>query len=138
MSSWLTGETTYEGFPLLLRRPADFDINTLRPLYPNLAVVTHEFTKRQRNGLPESEYNHGLEAMDGELVAAFDVGRMGVAALVETYGGERNYYYYVVVDADVPAVISTISRRHPAERLTWSVRPDPTWNFIERYAEEHF
>ena len=138
MHSWLTAEKTYEGFPLFLRRPADLDVDSLRPLYPTLAVVTHEFTKRKPNGLPQPDYNDGLEEMDCELVGAFDVDRMGVPALVETFGGKRHYYFYVSSDANVPATMSAVARRYPAERLSWEIRPDPKWGFIERYAREHF
>ena len=78
--SWLTTEKTYEGFPLMLRRPVNLDTDSLRPLYPTLAVVTHEFTKRRPNGLPEPDYNESLFDMDCALVEAFDVGCMGVPA----------------------------------------------------------
>jgi len=138
MRSWLNAEKTYEGFPLFLRRPADLDVESLRPLYPTLAVVTHEFAKRQPNGLPDPDYNHGLLAMDSELVAAFDVDRMGVPALIETFGGKRHYYFYVSSEADAPATISALASRYPAERLSWSVRQDPKWGFIEGYARDHF
>ena len=136
MYSWITTEKTYEGFPLFLRRPANLDVEALRPTFPTLAVVTHEFTKRKPNGLPESDYNDGLAKMDHELVTAFDVDRMGVPALVETFGGKRNYYFYVTADADVPAVIAAVANRYPEERLTWLVRSDPKWGFIENYARD--
>jgi hypothetical protein len=138
MRKWLLAEKTYEGFPLFLRRPADFDVDALRPLFPTLVIVTHKFAKRKPDGLPESGYNHGLAGMDHELVAAFDVDQMGVPSLVETFGGERNYYFYVADDTDVPAVISPIVNRYPGEKVSWSTRPDPQWIFITRYAKEYF
>ena len=138
MQTWLTAEKECEGFPLFLRRPADLDIDSLRPTHPALAVVTHEFTKRKPNGLPEPDYNDSLIEMDMELVRAFDVDRMGVPALVETFGGKRHYYFYVTADTDVPTIISAVARRYPAERLSWTVRPDPQWGFIEKYAKDHF
>jgi hypothetical protein len=136
MRTWLTTEKTYEGFPLFLRRPTDLDVESLRPALPSLAVVTHEFTKRKPNGLPDPDYNHGLAEMDHVLVTAFD--RMGVPALIETFGGERKYYFYVAVDADVAGAISAVARRFPDERVSWTVRPDPEWSFLKRYAREHF
>ena len=138
MHSWLTAQKTHEGFPLILRRPADLDFDSLRPSFPTLAVVTHEFAKRKPNGLPEPDYNDGLAEMDQELVSVFDADRRGVPALVETFGGRRRYYYYVAADADVPAIISAVASRHPEERLSWTVHSDPRWGFIERYAREHF
>jgi len=138
MRSWLTAEKTYEGFPLFLRRPTDLDVDSLRPSFPILAVVTHKFAKRKPNGLPEPEYNDSLAEMDQELVTAFDADRMGVPALVETFGGERNYYFYVAADTDVPSAISAVASRYPKEQLSWLVRSDPKWGFIERYARDHF
>ena len=138
MPTWLTAEKEYEGFPLFLRRPADLDVGSLRPTHPTLAVVTHEFTKRLPNGLPEPDYNQGLSQMDHELITAFDIDRMGVPVVVETFGGKRHYYFYVAADSDVPAIISAVAGRYPGERLSWTVRPDPQWGFLEKYAREKF
>ncbi len=138
MRTWLSVEKTFEGFPLFLRRPAHLDIDSLRPAFPTLVVVTHEFTKRKSNGLPEPDYNHSLAGMDHELVVAFDVDRMGVAALIETFGGKRHYYFYVAADTDTRAVISAVVGHYPKERLSWTVRPDPAWGFFEKYAKEYF
>jgi hypothetical protein len=138
MLTWATAQKEYEGFPLMLRRPTNIDIDSLRPTYPTLAVVTHEFTKRKPDGLPEPDYNESLFEMDIELVRAFDVDQIGVPALVETFGGNRHYYFYVTAAADVSTIISAVARRYPAERLSWTVRQDPEWGFLERYARDHF
>jgi hypothetical protein len=138
MRTWLNVDKTYEGFPLFLRRPADFDIEKLRPSFPSLVIVTHKFTKRKPNGLPEDDYNYSLASMDHELVCAFDIDRMGVPALVETFGGERNYYFYVAMDADVETTVSRIAHGYPDEQLAWLVRPDSSWSFIADYAKEYF
>ena len=138
MRTWLTAEKTYEGFPLFLRRPAALDIESLRPQLPNLAVLTHKFAKRKPNGLPAPDYNHGLATLDREIVSAFDIDRMGAPALVETYGGERNYYFYVALDTDASGIFSALARRYPEEKLSWSIRSDPGWDFIETYARENF
>ena len=138
MSEWVIDEITYEGFPLLLRRPAKVDIEGLRPLYPIRVAVTHIFTKRKPNGLPEASYNNGLFAMDNELTDAFSAGHHGECVLVETFGGERNYYYYISGEADAPAILTGISNRYPAEQLSWKVRTDSGWTFLTRYAAEFF
>src|SRR5271170_7718448 len=100
MRTWLTAEKIYEGFPLFLRRSENLETESNQISFPVLAVVTHKFTKRQPNGLPDKDYNDGLAEMDYELVTAFDIDRMGVPALIETFGGERNYYFYVSTEAD--------------------------------------
>ena len=138
MLTWATAQKEHEGFPLMLRRPTNIDVDLFRPSHPTLAVVTHEFTKRWPNGLPEPDYNETLFEMDIELVEAFDAGQQGVPVLVETFGGKRHYYFYVTADTDVPATISAVAQRHPSERLSWTVRPDPQWGFLERYVKDHF
>lgn len=130
MRTWLTAEKTYEGFPLFLRRPATLDVESLRPQLPTLVVLTHTFSKREPNGLPESDYNHGLATMDREIVSAFDIDCMGAPALVETFGGERNYYFYVALETDAAAIFSSLAGRYPEEKLSWSVRPDPGWEWF--------
>jgi hypothetical protein len=137
-AEWATAKIEYEGFPLMLRRPTNLDVDSLRPAHPTLAVVTHKFTKRQPNGLPEPEYNRRLFQLDDELVGAFDVDRIGVPVFVETFGGKRNYYFYVAAYADVPATISEVARRYPSEQLSWIVRSDPNWGFLEKYTKEYF
>lgn len=122
----------------MLRRPTNLNVDLLRPTYPTLAIVTHEFTKRCANGLPEPDYNETLFEMDIELVEVFDAGQKGVPVLIETFGGKRRYYFYVTADTDVPAIISAVEQRHPPERFSWTVRHDPQWGFLERYAKDFF
>ena len=66
------------------------------------------------------------------------VAESGVPVLVETFGGKRYYYFYVAADTDVPAIISAVASCYPEEQLLWTVRPDPQWGFLEKYAKECF
>ncbi|MGH7991122.1 MAG: DUF695 domain-containing protein, partial [Limisphaerales bacterium] len=101
----------YEGFPLFLRRPAELDAKSLALLFPKLAVFTHKFSAVQPNGLPEPDYNDGLSEMDGKIVTAFDENHAGVLALVETFGGKRNYYFYISDSANPENIFSVITAR---------------------------
>lgn len=136
--SWVTSQHTYESFPLFLRRPTNVDTTTNRKRYPTLAVITHEFTKRLPDGRPDPDYNETLFDFDEEIVASFDPKRRGVPVLVETFGGKRHYYFYVRAEAEISTVLSPVTRRHPDEKLTWEVRPDPKWSFLDKYAKDFF
>ena len=138
MSLWATAERTYEGFPLFLRRPTDVDTPDNRRSFPDLVIVTHTFAKRLANGRPDSDYNRGLEDMDVAIVRAFDATRSGVPVLVETFGGERNYYFYVASGTDVSAILAPIVAAYPCERLAWKVRPNNNWRLFDQYAEDFF
>ena len=133
---WLSVDRTYEGFPLFLRYPKGLDFGALCPKFPRLIVVTHTFTHRKSNGLPEPDYNHHLIHMDQQLVRLFNVDHMGLPVLVETFGGERNYYFYVANDFDAGAAITQVFQTFPHEKLSQSIRPDPDWSFIKKYSAE--
>lgn len=135
---WLSGERTHEGFPLLIRRPADLGMEHFRSLFPVLVTVTHEFATRLPNGLPDPQYNSGLAKLDHELIRSFDLTQTGIPVLVETFGGERNYYFYVAPNADAAEIINGIRTRYPHEKLSWSIRSDPQWGFIQEYAKNHY
>lgn len=135
---WVTSERTYEGFPLYLRRPTNADTAANRRRYLALAVITHEFTKRYPDGRPEPAYNKTLVDLDQKIVASFDSPPRGVPVLIETFGGKRHYYFYVVADTDVSAVLQAITRQYPNEKLTWDVRANDKWAFIDKYAKAHF
>lgn len=138
MGEWLTAELTYEGFPLMLRRPAELDVDLLRPLFRTLLVVTHVFEKRRPNGLPDPDYNETIFPLDEALVGAFDDTGDGAIALVETFGGERNYYFYITDDIDVGSVIASVEAIDPTAQLNWNCRSDPSWKFLEHYASEYY
>jgi hypothetical protein len=78
-----------------------------------LAVISHEFTRRLANGLPELEW--------GTL-------------LVETFGGFRHYYFCVAPEVDLEASVRPIARRFPAEKLSWEYRATPGWEILRSYA----
>lgn len=138
MYSWATTERTYEGFPLFLRRPTDVDTPEHRQNFPDLVVVTHTFVKRLPDGRPDSDYNRGLEDMDVTIAHTFDATRSGVPVLVETFGGERNYYFYVASGADVSAILAPVIAAYPSEQLDWELRPNNNWRLLDRYAQDFF
>ena len=138
MYSWVTAERRYEGFPLLLRRPTDADTPEHRRSFSDLVIITHTFANRLPDGRPDSDYNRGLEDMDVAIVRAFDAMRSGVPVLVETFGGEPNYYFYVAAETDVSAILAPIVAAYHGERLSWTVRPRNNWRFLDQYAEDFF
>ena len=138
MYSWATAERVYEGFPLFLRRPTDVDTPANRQNFPDLVVITHKFTERCPDGRPDPAYNHALTDFDHDIVTAFDALHSGVPVLVETFGGERNYYFYVSSQTDVSAIVSAIIPSYPQEELTWEVHSEKGWSFLDRYAKDFF
>jgi hypothetical protein len=102
----------------------------------SLFSQSHEFRQRLPDGRPDFDYNDSLADFDQQIVSAFDAPGHGVPVLVETFAGKRHYYFYVSPDADVSSVVARLKSSYPLEHITWHTRPDPSWNFIGRYAKE--
>lgn len=126
----------HEGFPLLLRTPAELDLKQLRH-FQRLLIVKHIFHKVQPSGLPDAEYNDGLADLDHHLIQAPEVRGGGSTVLVETFGGKRLYYSYIVKTADIAEQEKLTTSLFPSERLEWETRDDPEWSFIKGYARTY-
>jgi hypothetical protein len=138
MQTWKSIELTHEGFPLLLRYPEKIDFDFNKALFPNLAVITHEFSKVSANGLPDPNYNDSLFHLDQDVRAAFEKKEIGQTMLIETFGGKRNYYIYIAAGIKIDEILATVLPKYPNEKLTWLVRPDSEWGFIKRYSDKYF
>jgi hypothetical protein len=135
---WVVSRHTYEGFPLLLRRLERLPFPSRRQELPTLATITHTFSKRLPNGLPETDYNASLLEMDLRLVDAMNDESIGLPVLVETFGGKRMYYYYVVDQRSAEKRFEDIRPLFPAEELSFESKADPDWGFMQRYAKDFF
>lgn len=130
---WKTGETTYEGSPLLLRCRLRIPYE-LQPLFPRLVALTHLLEHVTLSGLPVRTYNDSLTEFDHAAIQAFNRKEEGVTVLVETFGGKRRYYAYVALDFDVEATVSDLTAAFPNVRLEHTVHENADWRFIRRYA----
>src|SRR5665213_701737 len=90
--TWKSKELSHEGFPLFLRYPEKMDFDFHKDAFPDLAVVTHELSKVNSNGLPDASYNDGLLQFDSDIRTAFEKREVGQTVLIETFAGKRNYY----------------------------------------------
>ena len=131
--TWSTMDTTYEDFPLYLRKPNIENITQYQLLYPRLLNITHTLDKVKSNGLPQSDYNKTLEDFDGKICNLFDFENEGFIFLIETYGGKRNYWFYLKPDFDYTAILTGLKRKYKNHKLEESVSNDKNWGFIKDY-----
>ena len=134
--SWVPHERIYEGFPLFLRRCTSSDTPENRRAFSLRVSLTHELTEALQNGLPEPTYNRGLADFDAAVWSAFSMPLTGVPVLIETFGGRRIYYFYVLPDTDVSAVIARLAKAFPGEKLTGKVKVDSEWKFLASYSKD--
>ena len=136
-STWSTYEFQHEGFPVLLRFPEKPDFDALQKKYPKLVVVKHHLEKVRASGLPEADYNDSLADFDQDLVTCFENNSSGITVLVETFGGRRIYYAYVIEDLKMEDVRQRFTEKYPALKLEWTQQDGKDWRLIRRYSAEH-
>jgi len=130
---WLTTDTVYNGFPLYLRLPDYDDVWRFKKKYSNLLCITQKLEKVKDNGLPESDYNASLMDFDGELVDLFDNKTEGIIILVETFGGARNYWYYISSNVDYKTKVDNIRKKYTSNKIETDLQDDKDWGFIIKY-----
>lgn len=131
--TWSTTEIEHEGFPLLLRKPDHKNIGPYKSKYSKLLSVTHSFDKVKDDGLPESNYNSTLADFDNKMCSLFENSSDGIIILIETFGGERNYYYYISSTADFEPRLDIIKTEFNIANLTTTLKEDKNWGFLDNY-----
>jgi|GEM_PF-1268215 len=137
-SMWVLSQHTYEGFPLFLRHVERLPFPSRRRKLPQLAIITHTFAKRRSDGLPDPDYNDGLLDLNMTLIDAMKLDGVGTPVLIETFGGKRMFYYYVIDQRSAESRFHDIKRLFSGEELSFDSRADPKWGFIQRYAKDYF
>ena len=94
---WLSGQSTYEGFPIYFRRPdiRVAEYSSLCADFPLRLTVTHFLAQVKDNGLPEADYNESLADFDHALIGLLRDSGAAIVTLVETFAGKRTYYLYL-------------------------------------------
>ena len=131
--TWSTIDTTYEDLPLYLRKPNIDNISQYQLQYPRLLNITHKLDKVKSNGLPQSDYNKTLEEFDGEICNLFDFNKEGFIFLIETYGGERNYWFYLRADFDYKTKLTELKEKYDIHKLEDNISDDKNWGFVKDY-----
>lgn len=134
---WHLRSLEHQGFPLHLRWPVGLDFDDLSGRFPKLFVLTHTFSFRRFDGAPEPTYNDTLADLDLAVIRSFEDGSIGQIVLIETFGGKRNYYFYVLSGFDGGAICLSWSARFAGYNLSETAREDPTWKFIRTYRSEY-
>ena len=136
MPNYVVTTTEYEGFPLAIRAcPLESD-DPIWELNPHLAFLEHELAQVRSNGLPEGEYNRGLDAFDHEVHQAFERDSIGLVMIVETFGGKRCYYACTRSIDDAVATLEDLAKRHAEHKLKIGTKPDRSHSFYRRYRED--
>lgn len=133
---WKFGDFEYEGFPLLLRSPFKLDYDELQVQYPQFISMTHKLKDVMNNGLPNREYNRSLFEFDIFVSEVLEKERTGVTVLVETFGGNRNYYMYSAESVEITTLEKKITDKFPEQEILIESKIDKSWSFIRAYSND--
>lgn len=133
---WKGDEFTYEGYPLLLRWVIGLDYDEYKQKYPIRATLTHTFDERYNNGLPKKPYNSTLENFDYLVLSYLEDNTLGQTVLVETFGGERNYYMYASSEDVIKQFFEKVKSKYPNYKINIEYTEDADWWFIKTYSKD--
>ena len=135
--TWRLRSLEYEGFPLHVRWPSGLDYDALAAHFPKLVVLSHVFSFRRFDGSPEPTYNDTLETLDVAVTSSFKSDGLGQIVLVETFGGKRNYYFYVASSVDGATFCGALQRQFGGCNFEVTARDDASWTFIRKYRADY-
>lgn len=135
---WLGKETEYEGYPLYLRCPDYDNVWLYKQKFTKLLCLSQQLEKVKNNGLPESDYNLSLADFDYSMTNLFETNNEGIIILVETFGGERNYWYYISENLDYKSKLAEVQKKYPMHKLETIEKDDMEWGFITKYPVKLF
>lgn len=131
---WQTTRTEYEGLPLYLRIPNYKNIWEYKSKYTELINITHEFESTKDNGLPTSDYNKSIMDFDLEVINIFeDEENCGIIFLVETCGGERNYWFYGEDSKAISKLFDELKSKYPDKKIKLDCQNNTDWSFLKDY-----
>ena len=130
---WNSSDMIYDGLPLYLRKPDYKNVWIYQDTYPTLFCITHKLEKVKQNGLPEADYNKSLSDFDHYLCELFDGDKQGIIFLIETFGGQRNYWYYTKSETDHKIYVDLIERKFGQNSIEFWSQLNPDWDFIKSY-----
>jgi hypothetical protein len=133
IQAWLTTKIEHEGFPLYLRKPDYSNIFIYINKFPRLLCVTQKLKKVTSNGLPESDYNMSLIDFDEQMTNLFDNENDGLIFLIETFGGDRSYYYFISESVDYEGRIKDLNNNYRDIELEVRSQTDKDWGFLKEY-----
>jgi Family of unknown function (DUF695) len=134
---WTVKKLTYENYPLIVRYPTNLNYDELQKNLPTRLVVTLNLEKITDLGLPEPKYNDSLESFDIYLVDYFKEIIEGQCVLIETFSGNRNYYFYVSEKVDMERFKTNIKIKFPLQNLEFGIKNDPNWWLIRQYNKDY-
>ncbi len=70
-----------------------------------LIPVKQQLQKVTPNGLPETKYNDELSDFDHHMCLIIENADDGFIFLIDTFGGKRMYYYYILPNFNIAPLI---------------------------------
>jgi hypothetical protein len=78
--------------------------------------------------MPSKEDSEAMGSLEDRLVGALESGNSGVLAFVHTYGGARQWHFYVAASADLGGCINQALADLPKLPISLEVEDDPQWS----------
>jgi len=127
VDAWTTAEGRKSGRPMLLRFRPGLKSFLGDPRFSRRLQITWVFGDHNSSGMPSGEDSEAMGPLEDRLVEALEAEKAGILAFVHTYGGTRQWHFYISESADLGAVINDALAELPRLPISLEVEDDPEW-----------
>lgn len=131
---WKVVQGESEGGPLVLRINSDAAKYAAHPELPIRLGVTVAFNAPNEHGFCTPEEGEQLNQIEDQLVSRLQTNHAGFLVLVVTFGGKREFIFYVRDDQEASSAVDLVRDRTASHSLLYGLETDPEWLYYSQFA----
>ena len=125
------GET--EGGPMVLRINSGAEKYAAHPELPIRLGVTAAFNAPNEHGFCTPEEGEQLNQIEDQLVSRLKANHGGFLVLVVTYGGKREFIFYVRDEQQASTAVEVVRDRTTSHNLQYGLETDRKWSYYLQF-----
>lgn len=130
---WIDTSMVYDGHPINVIFPVYSNLNRYRNQFSDILSVSYRPPLMLDDGISVQNFDGSIENLDQLLQDLFLARKTGFLFLIETYAGNRQYFYLIKPDCNVEYSMDSIQKEFPDLNLFFYRKTDPQWRFFKQY-----
>ena len=123
---WSTGQTEYEGRPMVLRLNTGLAGWSDKRGFSTRAAIAVQFRSPDGRGFPSPKETEALDRFEDEFVERFREAGAALVAVITT-NGMREFVFYASEEQALRTRFREWAATPKSHRVQLNVRPDPSW-----------
>jgi hypothetical protein len=119
---------------MVLRINSDAAKYAGHPELPIRLGVTVAFNAPNDHGFCTPEEGEQLNQIEDQLISRLQANHTGFLVLVVTYGGKREFIFYVRDQQQVSTAVEAVQDTTASHKLLYGLETDPNWSYYLQFA----